>query len=247
MTLIEILIVVTILSLLVIGGLRSYYIHLAKARDATRKNDLNKIKVAFTEYLGDYGCFPTLDILSNCGGDELAPYLEKVPCDPLNQESYALDVDGEVTCPRQYRVLTTLEIDTDPVIESLHCDGEDGCGGDGFESYNYGVADGVPVGNVDYIGRDDGGGTGPTSTPTPAVAPGETTPTPTHTPTPTPTSTPVPGAPTPTPEPVYTHCCPAIGVNCNIYDPNAGGNCDGGTLYTSQEACDADLRCLKVN
>ncbi|MFH1966901.1 MAG: prepilin-type N-terminal cleavage/methylation domain-containing protein [Patescibacteria group bacterium] len=253
LSLIELLIVVTILSLLIIGGLRGYFLHLVKARDATRKDDLNRLKVVFTEYLGDYGCFPTFDTLENCGGDELIPYLDSIPCDPVGQAPYYLDVDPAVTCPRQYRVLATLEMKSDPVITSLHCDGAEGCGGTGLESYNYGVADGVPVGNVDYLGRE-GGGVSPTTPPAPTSPPVPGLPTPT----PVPTSTPIPVLPTVTPAPTvapvptstpaptitppsgpYTHCCPTGSTQCNSYNPGGGGICDG-IPYVDLESCRID-------
>jgi len=238
-SLVEILVVVAILSLLILGGIRGYLLHLAKARDATRKSDLNEIKVAFTDYLGDNGCFPTYEILTNCGGNDLVPYLDKIPCDPKTMQPYYLDVDTEVACPRHYRVLATLEINNDPVIAVLHCDGEAGCGGNGLETYNYGVADGVPVGNIEYLGRD-GGGVVPTATPQPTNTPAPGLPT--ATPGPTSTPTPVPPTPTPPSEP-YTHCCPKFGDHCQNYDPGAG-SCDGGLLYTSLTACqEADNGC----
>ena|GEM_PF-1458816 len=248
LSVIELLIVVSILSLLIIGGLRGYFINLSKARDATRKSDLNMIKVAFTDYLGDYGCFPDLDILENCGGDELAPYLDEIPCDPSTFEPYQVDVDPDTICPRHYRVLTVLERDNDPVIAELHCDGEDGCGGEGLEEFNYGVADGVPVGDIDYVGGDEDGGEdglSPSATPVPTSvpAPGDPTSTPTTVPAP-PTSTPTPGGPTaiPTPTPVYTHCCPHSNTICNDFIPGES-NCDDGDLFTSHDACKASAGC----
>jgi len=133
------------------------------------------------------------------------------------------------------------------VIAELHCDGEDGCGGEGLEEFNYGVADGVPVGDIDYVGGDDDGGQdglSPSATPVPTStsAPGmpTSTPAPSSTPIP-PTST--PGGPTaiPTPTPIYTHCCPYSNFSCNDYIPGES-ECIG-DLFTNLAACRASEGC----
>lgn len=248
-SLIEVLIVVAIISLLIITGIGMYLKQLEKARDAQRKRDLNQIKVAFTNYFDDEGCFPPLEVLNSCGSDALSPYLPKIPCDPRDNSPYYYDAEG--TCINYFRVLTTLEVAEDPEIERVNCGGPDGCGGEGLEAYNYGVADGGPL-SVAPVADSDGGGVGsepdvPTDTPTPptptpTTPPNATaTPTPTQGQSPTPTRTPT-SAPSNTPAPTPTgfqaesgalYCCNNQLYRCEPWDLISP--CSG--TYASLESC----------
>ncbi|NCO11973.1 prepilin-type N-terminal cleavage/methylation domain-containing protein, partial [Candidatus Pacearchaeota archaeon] len=92
-TLIEVLIVVAVLAILIIMALLLTPRQLEKARDGQRKSDLQKIKIAFEDYYNDNGCYPSADVLHNCGGvspsdHELSPYLQNIPCDPKDQSYY---------------------------------------------------------------------------------------------------------------------------------------------------------------
>jgi len=161
-TLIEVLIVVAVLAILIIMALLLTPRQLEKARDGQRKSDLQKIKIAFEDYYNDNGCYPSADVLHNCGGvspsdHELSPYLQNIPCDPKDQSYYLYlpfdNSSGPGTCDG-FRVWANLEKNDDSVITSLNCDGDIGCGAsDYFETeeivtaleYNYGVSEGVPV------------------------------------------------------------------------------------------------------
>lgn len=62
-----------------------------KGRDARRKKDLNRIKIAFEEYFNDKGYYPKDDLVEklmdkdNCGKSiDDFPYLHPWPCDPNN-------------------------------------------------------------------------------------------------------------------------------------------------------------------
>ena len=142
---------------------------LQKARDSRRKSDLLKIKVAFENFYNDNDCYPSADVLENCGGKspsnhELSPYLQNIPCDPADGSHYLYapydKTGGSNTCDG-FRVWTNLEEDNDPVVAKLNCDGATGCGayeyfedslGNDALEYNYGVSEGVPVstGNTEH-------------------------------------------------------------------------------------------------
>jgi len=89
-TLVEILIVVTILAILTVMavGVLNPSALVNKGYDAQRKKDLNRIKTAFEEYFNDNGRYPNGSLLAdlinktNCGSNIFAPYLTSWPCDP---------------------------------------------------------------------------------------------------------------------------------------------------------------------
>jgi general secretion pathway protein G len=141
-SLIEVLIVVTILAILLIVFFLSMRTQLTRSRDTRRKADLEKIKVAFENYYNDNGCYPSEDILDECRGSQLSPYLSEVPCDPEGETPYLyVPISGD-ECGG-YRLFTRLQYDADPVIAELGCDDECGCGYG--PEYNYGVSAGVPL------------------------------------------------------------------------------------------------------
>lgn len=114
MTLTELLIVVSIiafLSILVTGFLRT---QVFKGNDAKRKADINKIGIALEEYEKDNNCYP-LPSLVVCkpNNNGLTPYLNNIPCDPITKTSYFYETDGNLSCPRWYRIYASLENDKD--------------------------------------------------------------------------------------------------------------------------------------
>lgn len=118
-----------------------------RARDAKRKDHLKRIADAFEEYYNDYGQYPPHTILSNCGGSELSPYINQVPCDPGDGSAYVYQPYPDNTNRRAYRVYTALEKgESDQAVEDLGC--LNGCMSPPLDpKYNYGVAQGVPVSN----------------------------------------------------------------------------------------------------
>lgn len=148
-SIIEVLIVVTIILLLMVALYRTLGRNVDKARDTDRKKDLKEIKIAFENYYNDNDCYPPADSLETCGNTNLAPYLAQVPCDKLGQYYLYVPVSNTrgATCGG-YRVLTKLTILSDPMIEQVGC--PFGCGNlpedvESPESYNYGIAEGVPL------------------------------------------------------------------------------------------------------
>ena len=158
-TLTELLIVISIVILLLLFLLINLRTQTQKARDARRKADLSRIQKSFEEYFNDKLCYPYAEVLEDCGGDNLAPYIKKVPCDPVTIEPY-LYVPGEPSLCGGYRVCTKLENKSDPDIARIGCHPDIGCGyGAGYNycvSAGYGV---TPAGFDPYAT--------PTVTPTP--------------------------------------------------------------------------------
>jgi len=236
-TMIEALIVVTVIGILGAMAIFAAKLQIAKGRDARRKSDLAKIQKALEDYMNDHGCYP--DSLE-CGAS-FSPYLTAIPCDPINSPyfNYFYSYNAAESCKSWYKIYTRLEYTKDPIIEKVGC--KDGCGPS--NNYNYWVSSPNMTEVKQTAGElwwpEIGGGSSvptstPTSTPTPTVSFGPTV-IPTSTPTPTPTSTLPTTSPTPTPTPTpdyndygYYGCingeCVAIWGNCNT------GNCQCPTI-----------------
>jgi len=100
---------VVILGLVVLVGINPLT-QILKGYDTRRKADLAALKIAFEAYYADHDCYPPSSILNNCGSDDLAPYLNKIPCDPNDNSPYDLQTppDNSSTCPQQYAIYTPL-------------------------------------------------------------------------------------------------------------------------------------------
>lgn len=143
LTMIELLVVVAILGVLMVILLLVYQTQLGRSRDARRKADLEKIKIAFEEYYNDNGCYPPSTILDQCGGPQLQPYLNEIPCDPFTDQPYLYVPAAGAQCAG-YRLFAALEDKNDPDIVAVGCGGPLVCG---FGAdYNWGVSVGTPVG-----------------------------------------------------------------------------------------------------
>lgn len=127
-TLVELMIVVAILAIIMVivaSNFNSIGIF-NKARDAQRKKDLGRIKVAFEEYFNDRGCYPdatmvtSLNLQSSCQTGVFSPWLSNWPCDP-NKSPYRVFVDNPLfsgSCSKWYKVMTMLENKLDTNIPS---------------------------------------------------------------------------------------------------------------------------------
>lgn len=148
LTLIEIMVVMAILAILITLGWMAWPNQINKANDADRKDDLSRLAMAFEESFSDADCYPAADILQNCTGQELSPYLEKIPCDPVTHTPYCYIADtGNPGCFKTFKILAHLDNDSDPVIADLGCDGSQACGYEaecylqtGETGYHYGVS-----------------------------------------------------------------------------------------------------------
>lgn len=192
-TLMEILIVVSILLIIFFLILMNFKTQISRAHDAKRKADLFKIQKVFEEMFNDTQCYPDSTIISTCNGSELQPYLKFVPCDPVRQEPYLYVVGSPSQCSG-YRLCTTLEDEHDPDISRIGCTNDAGCGF--VTGYNYCVSEG-------YTPSTTGDGDG-WSSENLLVSPGATV------------------GPTPSPMPGHYACSPAGVCNSYADIPGSG-------------------------
>lgn len=198
-TLIEVLVVISVIGLLAVLVMGSYLLQLRKGRDGQVKADLDRMRVAFEEYLTDNDCYPT-DV------NELSPYLKDVPLDPATDTKLYYDTN-DPTCPTWYRFFSQLENDADADKVKLGC--QYGCGpNSSLLAYDYYVTS--PNAPKPVFAS------GPVGGPTP---PGGGT-------TPTPGSTPTPGGGGSTYYGCFNgQCLQIVGTLCNPYwtnDPTCG-------------------------
>lgn len=143
LSLIEVLIVLAIVVLFISLGFFAFPKQIKKVRDSQRKEDLEKIRVAFEDYYSDTNCYPPLSVLDNCGGDDLRPYLDKIPCDPVTKQPYkhigGLKSLDNPNCFFWFKVYTWLENEGDLAIAKLGLDRGGPYAIDGAP-VNYGVA-----------------------------------------------------------------------------------------------------------
>lgn len=114
-TLVELIVVVTIIAIMavIMAGIFNSVGIFNKARDAQRKKDLGRIKVAFEEYFNDKGCYPgeiivdQLSLAENCGKTIFSPWLGTWPCNP---GGLPYKIVTEVSdCPKWFKAMTELE------------------------------------------------------------------------------------------------------------------------------------------
>ena len=247
LTMIELLIVTTIIALFILVAIFAYQLQLAKGRDARRKADLDKLQNVLEDYLNDKICYPDGLTCGSTAGTDMAGYISEVPCDPINNTyyNYFYSYDGrpEVVCKSWYKIYTKLENTKDPIIEKVGCTG--GCGPSG--NYNYWVSSPnmnqvapIPLAE-DWWPSIAGVSPPPGGSPTPP--PGGT-----------PTPSPIPGvSPSPTPTPTLVPCGdggvqPSCGIGpVKFCAPLVCSTCCPGAEYRcnlTATCCFYDLTCL---
>lgn len=172
-TLIEVLLVVSIIMILAIIAMMNLQGQTAKAMDIRRKTDLYILRKGLEDYYNDSTSYPEQSAVNDCGSP-LGSYLPKIPCDPVSKSPYGYF--PSISSSGGYRLCAKLSDKTDPAIATMGCGGTDGCGVGGPPSggvYNFCLASGVTasaIGTTDFIA---GGGpaSSPTLTPTPTLAP----------------------------------------------------------------------------
>lgn len=166
LTLMETMIVVVIISILMLLALFGVRGQIAKAHDARRKGDLDRISKAFEEYYNDHDCYPDVGILEDCGGTGLAPYLERIPCDPATKKPYVY-VPMEGNACGGYASCARLHNLADPDIIERGCNPVTGCGWE--DAYNYCLVSGVSMIRPGFDPLADATPTNmPSGSPTPA-------------------------------------------------------------------------------
>lgn len=149
-TLIEIVVSFAILAILVaiVTTTINPLAMINRGKDARRKSDLNRIKVAFEEYQNDKGFYPKNDMMlnlmkkENCGKNVFSPWLKSWPCDPNGNPYYIFYDDTN----SWFKVLANLEDKQDKSIpkgwyiyESVYRVGNSDSGL-GVNNVNYGVS-----------------------------------------------------------------------------------------------------------
>ncbi len=190
-TVVELLVITSIIAVLSVLGFNTYQGTRLKARDAVRKTDLAKLGVALELYQQKNGKYVVPNPgTESCTRDSDTFYTaissfmsdNNVPKDPSTKANYCyIGYNNGLA----FRLYTKLENCSDPqIIPYINC---------ASSQYNYAVVSGNTTVAI---------APGDTAIPTPTPVP---TPVPTPTPAPTPTPTPVPTpTPTPTPTPIPT-------------------------------------------
>ena len=156
-SLIELLVVITIISILVSFGTVAFTISQKKARDSRRKNDLKNVKQAMEFYYSETGHYPfgsvgrivcsndgifdaafknwgTEFFCTRVGSGETVSFIEKLPMDPKgtthSTSGYRYDIGGSGQLPATFTLSATLENTNDPeacVPDSEDCLAKIGC------------------------------------------------------------------------------------------------------------------------
>lgn len=135
-TLLEILIVITLLGSFTFGAVMGITRQFAKMKDVQRKMHLKMLHKALNEYYDETSCFPhelpLCDEPFTVGNVKL---INNTPCDPETRSGYAYVTEGD-ECNTFFRLYTTLDNHDDRDITYVGC--ENGCGT--LCDYNYGLS-----------------------------------------------------------------------------------------------------------
>lgn len=117
-TLVELLIVISIVAILSAVVMSNFTLARQKGRDARRKADIQSIQSALELYRSDIGSYPVTAALASCGNSASLPgtgtysgviYMRKIPCGPDGTTPYTYVQSGTT-----YTITTTLENTKDP-------------------------------------------------------------------------------------------------------------------------------------
>ncbi len=224
LTLVELVIVMTIVVVLATTFLMNYLAQIRKANDGRRRRDLYELQRAMEDYYNDNGCYPQgedLLKLQHCDSHDFRPWLNSVPCDPRSHQPYKIIVEDD-SCPSWFSIYTNLFYPR----KGDYC--HQGCQIDG-RRYTLGVAS-PNITPPEQVGSAIG-------SPAPSVTPSPTSPLVELTPTPTPAPTSPSGCYPATcgeegsryclPNTCST-CCPGVEYRCNsegtecCYDVSCG-------------------------
>lgn len=109
-SLIEVLVVVSLISFLSVLVISYFRAQIFKANDAKRKANLNRISQALEEYEKDFSCYPATAV-------NLQPYLDVVPKDPVFKTTYGYEIDITSACAKWYKLYSKLENKKDPAYK----------------------------------------------------------------------------------------------------------------------------------
>ena len=109
-TFIEMLVVVTIIGVLAAVGVANFKVANQKARDGRRQGDLQQIRAALELYRTDQNAYPTTGEFTaplEAGG---TTYMEQIPDDPLEANSYVYVSNGTTYTLGAYLELANTDI-----------------------------------------------------------------------------------------------------------------------------------------
>lgn len=116
-TLIELIVVLTILSLLLTIAVPRYFAHVERAKEATLKQDLSVMRDAIDKFHGDKGKYP--DGLDDLVGSR---YIRNIPIDPITES------------PSTWKIVPPPEADAKGVVYDV----KSGAEGQGLDGSSYG-------------------------------------------------------------------------------------------------------------
>ncbi len=135
-TLIEVLVVVTIIAVLISIGIVSYSSVNRRSRDAKRKGDVEQLRSALEMYRADNGYYPDVSGASWADASGLSvalvpAYLPAIPSDPKNAQTYRY-VASNISGGNYYGYCLSALIESE-------VNPSDSCTPDTLNSHNYGV------------------------------------------------------------------------------------------------------------
>ena len=134
-TLIELLIVISILGIMSVSGAGLYKASLERSKDARRKADIGTIQKALELYYNDYGQYPASTASSDLCADVNHCFLKNTPTDPGAAVYYYLR--GNVSGTNQsYQLYSKLDRSDDNGVGSNQAGYSANCGG----TCKYGVS-----------------------------------------------------------------------------------------------------------
>lgn len=131
-TLIELLVVISIMSILTIITVSQFTTARKKARDVSRKSDLNSVSKAVTMYYADYGLFPTENNVNTNWAAEFSDegyvYMKTLPKEnQVGQPQYCYVVSSD---RKSFAIFSVLENEMDSDCKNpkyVHCGGNQYC------------------------------------------------------------------------------------------------------------------------
>lgn len=130
-TLIELLVVIAIMSILTMITVSQFTTARRKARDVSRKSDLNSVSKAVYMYYADYGVFPAKDKIQDKWGMEFSDdgyvYMKVLPKEKENLPDYCYVVSADKKSFALFAILENTS-DADCKIPGYaHCGGTEYC------------------------------------------------------------------------------------------------------------------------
>ncbi len=118
-TLVELLIVITLIGMLTIISIASFSNVNRKARDSQRKSDLENLSKALMMYYNDNGNFPDENLVvfgygannmeAGFTGPNGVVYIRKIPIDPINSSNYMYKYKVDPVGKSFFNLFTNLE------------------------------------------------------------------------------------------------------------------------------------------